>query len=401
MTWNLDETVNTIVSKLQSSGAPLEQLDSLRAYHAAALAAFCREYEERFPEAELLGMGGSGVVLKLSGSKLPKGAISTGSSPVPKCLKYPHPCIGLQGDFSLTDVIDNEAERLREISHPHIMPLEEAITVEVSDEKVSERDRRIPSYLMPFIQSAELCDYLAKPEATAEHLILLLTQAAEAISFLHSSGLVHLDLKPANILVECDSSGRLRALVSDFGFCKRIVDKADGRTLVMGTDGFMDPDLRSLMTRPSSSNPNRVRDRVPRNELKPQFDRYAFGATILDSIIAFLRPLNPDGSPRTLPTSLLRGLLFVALRCSGRHPQAMREHDRYPNRRLLAPEELFRTQLLMRSRIRTQTSSKAICNVFKVIAWHSWNRRSRRRQETLCAYPSECLCHCRHALSLR
>jgi len=224
------------------------------------------------------------------------------------------------------------------------MLLEETVCVELTDDRVGERDRRVPAYLMPFIQSDELGEYLKTPEATAEHLIMLLSQAAEAICYLHGRGLVHLDIKPANILVAADSPGQPRALLSDFGFCKRVVVDSQ-ETLVMGTDGYIDPDLLLLMTKRTASNENRVRDRVPRNELRSQFDRYALGATILDSIITFLEGSLGDGSPRTMPTGLLRGLLFVALRCSGRNPLAMRTHAKYPKRATAAPMSLFRHEV--------------------------------------------------------
>jgi serine/threonine protein kinase len=343
MSWDFQKIVDEILAEQASHVAP-DQVELLRKYHEAALRQFSTRYVNRFPVATKLGMGGSGVVLKLSGP-IAESETSLEVSALPKCLKYPHPCIGQKGEFSLIDVMDNEAERLREINHPNIMPLEDTFTATLGEPEISPRDRRVPSYLMPFIPSADLCEYLRRPEATAEQLVALLTQAAAAIAYLHSRKLVHLDLKPANILVDCSVVNEVRVLVSDFGFCKRIVANDNQRTLVMGTDGFMDPDLRLLMMRPTSSNDNRVRDRVPRKELKPQFDRYSFGATIMDSIHAFLDRNNADGSPRTIPTNLIRGLLFVALRCSGRNPHVMRTHERYEHRSRLAPEALFRAEL--------------------------------------------------------
>lgn len=333
-----------IVNKLVARGAPQDQLTPLLTYHSAALKEFARIYQDRFPQADLLGMGGSGVVLKLSGP-LKKDELQTESSVAPKCLKYPHPCIGLPGDFSLTDVIDNEAQRLREINHPNVMPLEDTVCAELKNESVSSRDRRVPAYLMPFVRSAELGDFVSSTLATPEQMIGLLLEAADALSYLHSKELIHLDIKPANILVAQDGPGTTRALVSDFGFCKHIVQFSTGSTLVMGTDGYMDPDLILLMAQPTSSNENRVRDRVPRGHLTTQFDRYSFGATILDCIASFLDGRAPEGDLRTIPTSLWRGLVFVALRCSGRNPRAMRNHDRYPKRKTVAPDGLFQPEI--------------------------------------------------------
>ena len=129
MTWNVSEMADVIVAKLRSRSAPADQLDYLGTYHTAAIREFARMYEPRFPQATVLNMGGSGIVLTLSGSQSSETAstsepLAAGSTPARRCLKYPHPCVGLPGNFSLTDVIDNEAKRLREINHPHIMPLE-------------------------------------------------------------------------------------------------------------------------------------------------------------------------------------------------------------------------------------------------------------------------------------
>lgn len=344
MLWDIPNLASEIVRKLQSAGTPADLIDAHRAYHTAALREFSTQYAKRFPAASLLGMGGSGVVIKLEGFPSATNAIDSETPPLPKCLKYPHPCVGLPGTFSLIEVIDNEAARLKEINHPHIMPLEETVRVKLSDEDIGERDREVPAYLMPFIESSELLDYISNSVSGVDEVIVLLSQISEALSYLHNQEQVHLDVKPANILVTVDS-GNVRALLSDFGFCKHIVAGSQDRTLVMGTDGYMDPDLLRLMEAPTSTNENRVRDRVKRRDLDTQFDRYAFGATILDCIIAFLEPRQSDGNYRTIPTNIFRGLLFIALRCSGRNPVAMRVHAKFTQRRRLAPEPLFRPEI--------------------------------------------------------
>ena len=78
----------------------------------------------------------------------------------------------------------------------------------------------------------------AVPEATA---LRWLAQAAEALDFLHARGLVHRDVKPANLLL--DDRGNVR--VADFGV---VTGAAAGGDLtvtgeVVGTPGYLAPEV--------------------------------------------------------------------------------------------------------------------------------------------------------------
>jgi serine/threonine protein kinase len=67
---------------------------------------------------------------------------------------------------------------------------------------------------------------------------LWVAAAAEALHHAHSRGIVHCDLKPANLLL--DSSGRVR--VTDFGFAQIITPGSASRSAIAGTFGYMAPE---------------------------------------------------------------------------------------------------------------------------------------------------------------
>ncbi|KAM9819589.1 serine/threonine-protein kinase/endoribonuclease IRE1 isoform 2-T2 [Syngnathus typhle] len=77
--------------------------------------------------------------------------------------------------------------------------------------------------------------------------IMLLEQTMCGLSHLHSLNIVHRDLKPRNILLSFPcASGKVRALISDFGLCKKIQDGQSSFSLrsgVLGTPGWIAPEL--------------------------------------------------------------------------------------------------------------------------------------------------------------
>ncbi|MEO8140945.1 MAG: protein kinase, partial [Gemmatimonadota bacterium] len=119
-----------------------------------------------------------------------------------------------------------------QLQHPHILPLLDS----------GEADGFL-YYVMPFIEGESLRERLTKkgelpvPEATR-----LLRDVADALSYAHSRGVVHRDIKPDNVML----SGR-HALVMDFGVAKA-VSEATGRQslttigVALGTPAYMAPE---------------------------------------------------------------------------------------------------------------------------------------------------------------
>ncbi|ESN90088.1 hypothetical protein HELRODRAFT_116619 [Helobdella robusta] len=77
----------------------------------------------------------------------------------------------------------------------------------------------------------------------------VLKQMLSGIAHLHSLNIVHRDVKPQNVLLSCPTpSTKYRAMISDFGLCKKLlpnknsVSKTTGAT---GTDGWIAPEMFS------------------------------------------------------------------------------------------------------------------------------------------------------------
>ncbi|KAM9392806.1 serine/threonine-protein kinase/endoribonuclease IRE1 isoform 3-T3 [Pholidichthys leucotaenia] len=79
--------------------------------------------------------------------------------------------------------------------------------------------------------------------------VMLLQQATSGLAHLHSLNIVHRDLKPHNILVSMPNAhGRVRAMISDFGLCKKLAvgrHSFSRRSGVPGTEGWIAPEVLS------------------------------------------------------------------------------------------------------------------------------------------------------------
>ncbi|CAI7790733.1 unnamed protein product [Closterium sp. NIES-53] len=85
--------------------------------------------------------------------------------------------------------------------------------------------------------SAVLLSTEAPFRLTLEQRLSILTGAAWGLDYLHSFGIMHRDIKLANILITHD----LQAKVADFGLARIEEGTRVGSMRVMGTPGYVDP----------------------------------------------------------------------------------------------------------------------------------------------------------------
>gem|GEM_PF-2344657 len=123
-----------------------------------------------------------------------------------------------------------EARAAAAVVHPHVMPIH-AVHAE----------GRLPYLVMPFLSCESLQERLDKVGPfDLTDVLQIGIQVSQALAAAHAQGLVHRDVKPANILVE--KSG-LRVVLADFGLARAADDASVTHAgLVAGTPQFMSPE---------------------------------------------------------------------------------------------------------------------------------------------------------------
>lgn len=131
----------------------------------------------------------------------------------------------------------DEAETIAVLSHPHIIPIFE-----------SGEDEGYFYQVMQLVEGQDLARVISRlrrhPVPTRRvlplhHTIRLVDEVLEGLEFAHEEGVVHQDLKPANILVE-NRTGR--ALIADFGIAKTRHIEFYARGMVVGTAQYLSPE---------------------------------------------------------------------------------------------------------------------------------------------------------------
>uniref|UniRef100_A0AAX7V948 Serine/threonine-protein kinase/endoribonuclease IRE1 n=1 Tax=Astatotilapia calliptera TaxID=8154 RepID=A0AAX7V948_ASTCA len=135
---------------------------------------------------------------------------------------------------------DREVQLLRESDeHPNVIRY-----------FCTERDRQF-QYIAIELCAASLQEYVERKDFNRHGLepVMLLQQTMSGLAHLHSLNIVHRDLKPHNILVSMPNAhGRVRAMISDFGLCKKLAvgrHSFSRRSGVPGTEGWIAPEVLS------------------------------------------------------------------------------------------------------------------------------------------------------------
>lgn len=104
-----------------------------------------------------------------------------------------------------------EARLGRRLSHPHIVPLLD-----------SGQSEDVLYLAMAYIDGIDLAALLAEQGALHPGLAAtIVEQIAAALDAASEMGLVHRDVKPANVLIETDAGGP-HAYLADFGVCRHV-----------------------------------------------------------------------------------------------------------------------------------------------------------------------------------
>ncbi|MBS1992594.1 MAG: protein kinase [Cyanobacteria bacterium SZAS LIN-3] len=78
-----------------------------------------------------------------------------------------------------------------------------------------------PFYVMELLDGAPLSDFIAdQPGLSFDDCLDIFSQIASGLSYAHSKGIIHRDVKPSNVVLLTLDNGRVQAKIVDFGIAK-------------------------------------------------------------------------------------------------------------------------------------------------------------------------------------
>ncbi|XP_035474360.1 serine/threonine-protein kinase PAK 6-like [Scophthalmus maximus] len=95
--------------------------------------------------------------------------------------------------------------------------------------------------IMEYLQGGTLTDIISETRLNEQQMATVSEGVLQALTFLHSQGVIHRDVKSDSILLTLD--GRIK--LSDFGFCAQISDDVPKRKSLVGTPYWMAPEVIS------------------------------------------------------------------------------------------------------------------------------------------------------------
>jgi serine/threonine-protein kinase len=198
-----------------------------------------------------------------------------------------------------------EAMLAARLPNPHIVPVYE---FEIRDD--------LAYLVMPLVEGVSLAQRIAEEgPLPLDAVKALVEQVGGALAFAHERGIIHRDVKPANILWE---PANRRWLITDFGIARHVQPTGDDITsvgAVIGTPAYMAP------------------EQAAGGDLDARTDLYAFAATVCEALTGNrLRPLSDrrdavetlQAGPVRLPARLAEALAAPLSLSAAERPPNMR-----------------------------------------------------------------------------
>jgi ABC-type branched-subunit amino acid transport system substrate-binding protein/DNA-binding beta-propeller fold protein YncE/predicted Ser/Thr protein kinase len=200
-----------------------------------------------------IGRGGMGVVYRAIDLRLER----------PVALKLISPELAQDEEFRKRFL--RESKLAASLGHPHVLPVYAA----------GEEEGQL--YLaMRYVEGEDLKTLLAREKKLdPERAFRICRQVAEALDVAHRRGLVHRDVKPANVLL--DEEGE--AYLADFGLTKQVGGASTQTGQIVGTLDYVAP------------------EQIRGDELDGRTDEYALACVVYECLAGkppFRRPTEPE-----------------------------------------------------------------------------------------------------------
>lgn len=219
-----------------------------------------------YQTVRMVGMGGAGIVYEAR-------QISLQNMPV--ALKVLHP--DLNEDENTINLLKKEVIIARELTHDNIL-------------KVHNLEKTEDRYfiVMEFVAGGSLQSFLDKSgKCSFEKAGAIFLQVCKALQYAHERGVIHLDVKPANVLV--GPAGNVK--LCDFGIARMAFSQTTmaTRRIITGSVGYMPPEQYR-----------------GREFVSHQSDIFALAATVYTCLTGEA----PIGiiEPKDVPESVLKGM---------------------------------------------------------------------------------------------
>ncbi|MHC4620786.1 MAG: bifunctional serine/threonine-protein kinase/formylglycine-generating enzyme family protein [Planctomycetota bacterium] len=204
----------------------------------------------------------------------------------------------------------NEAKSAARLRHPNVVTIYET----------GEEDGQL--YIaMEYLEGRTLAQVIEDEGALPlERVLAILGQVADALDYAHKQGVLHRDVKPANIMVEEGGRAKPRATLMDFGLVKAMESSKSltSQGTLLGSPEYMAPE---------QADPDR------KDEIGPATDLYALGVVAYQmltgrvpfpgntpsTLVAHMQKAPPD--PRSVCANLSAGVCRALLKALSKSPR--------------------------------------------------------------------------------